>query len=347
MILSIQFLRAAAALMVLGFHAVYTANVYAGYSFAFNNAGAAGVDVFFVISGFIITYVTRAGADSPARFLMRRLIRIAPPYWFYTTVTVCILLAMPSAYSHLKFDFEHVLFSFLFLLSANNVNAVGTVLGVGWSICYEMYFYLLFAAFMLVPKRFAMAGMACVILLGALLEHVVAVPPFAQVALSALPLEFLAGCLLAKCYLRGVFLPRAIAIAAVAGGCALIYWSGTADVVASGRDSWRVVYFGLPAICVVAGLLSLDARGWIRFPRLAISIGDASYSLYLSHQFLLFAIGKGWKMLGLHERLPAIAFLTVAVTISVFAGMLAYRWFERPVTRWLNQAWQAQHAAIA
>ena len=93
---SIQFLRAVAALMVLFFHAAYAVHTYGGYEYAYSNAGAAGVDIFFVVSGFVITYITSRGPFSPLDFMVRRLIRIAPVYWFYTTVTLVIILAMPS-----------------------------------------------------------------------------------------------------------------------------------------------------------------------------------------------------------------------------------------------------------
>lgn len=337
---SVQFLRALAALMVLVFHASYMAKNYGGYAFTFDNTGAAGVDIFFVISGFIITYVTRAGDSSPLEFLVRRLIRIAPPYWFYSMIAVLILLAMPSAFARLKFDSAHVIFSALFLLSTNNAHTVGTVLGVGWTVCYEFYFYLLFAVFMLAPKRWSFPAMTGVIVLGALLEPVVAAPPFTWVALSALPLEFLGGCLLAKLYLRGALLPALPAILAILAGCAMMYWAGAEQVVARDRDPWRVVYFGLPALCLTAGLLSLDGRGLLRFPRWSLAIGDASYSLYLSHQFVLVAVGKAWALLGLTQRLPLALLLLAGTVIPVVVALLAYRWMEKPVTLWLNARWR-------
>lgn len=336
---SLQFLRTMAGTMVLVFHACFTANAYGGYAFGFSNAGAAGVDVFFVISGFIITYVTHASPPSARDFLMRRLIRIAPSYWFYTLLTVAILLALPSAFSRLKFDPAHTLLSSLFLLSTNNANTVGTVLGVGWTVCYEFYFYLLFALFMLVPRRFALPGMAGAIVLGALLEPLVTVPPFAAVAFSALPLEFLAGCLLARLYLGGWILPGAWALGCIAAGFALIYWAGMQNVVASERDPWRVLYFGVPALCLTAGFISLDARRLVRFPSFLTDIGDASYSLYLLHQFVLVAVAKCWTLFGLQRQLPVAFLLAASIMLSMLAALLAYRLMEKPVTCWLNANW--------
>ena len=342
---SIQFLRAVAALMVLTLHVANVVNVYGGYVFPYSYTGAAGVDIFFVISGFVITYITRSGLVSPLDFIVRRLIRVAPAYWFYTTVTLVIVILISTSSADPNFNTWHTVMSYLFLLSENNDNEVGTLLGMGWTICFEVYFYLLFAIAMATLGRLAIYGIACVIILGAFLQLFVVAPSFALVAISALPLEFLAGCLLAKLYVRGLFLPAVPALVAVALGCVLIYWTGAAELVASERDSWRVVYFGLPGVCLVAGFLSLDARGLIWFPRFTIAIGDASYSLYLSHQFVLYAVGKGWTLLDLQNDLPAEALFGVAMVIPILAAILAYRWLERPVTRWLNLSWQRRASA--
>ena len=130
-------------------------------------------------------------------------------------------------------------------------------------------------------------------------------------------------------------------------GCALIYWAGASELVAGERDPWRVLYFGLPSVCLVAGVLSLDARGLVRFPRFTIAIGDASYSLYLSHQFVLYAVGKGWALLGLQNHLPVAALFGVAMIVPVLAAIVAYLWFERPLTRCLNASWQRRTPVAA
>ena len=347
LILSIQFLRALAALMVLALHVSHVVNVYGGYVFPYPYTGAAGVDIFFVISGFVITYITRTGPVSPLDFLARRLIRVAPVYWFYTTITLVIVILIPGSSALNEFGAWHAVLSYLFVLSKNNDGEVGTLLGMGWTVCYEMYFYMLFAAMLATPRRFAIFGISCIIILGAFLEHLVVAPAFALVAVSALPLEFLAGCLLAKLYIRGWFLPAVPALAAMALGCVLIYWAGALSLVASERDPWRVIFFGLPGVFLVAGFLSLDARGLIKFPRFTIAIGDASYSLYLSHQFVLYALGKGWGALGLQDTLSAASLFGVGMIVPILAAILAYRWLERPLTRWLNASWQRRTPVVA
>lgn len=337
-IASIQGLRALAASMVLAFHACAIADAQGVYAISYSNAGAAGVDIFFVISGFIIAYITRRGPVSARDFLARRLIRIAPAYWVYTTLTLAILLAVPSAFAHLRLDLTHVAMSYAFLLSNNNDNVVGTLLGVGWTICFEVYFYVLAALLLNVPQRHRMPALAGVLIAGAVLAPWIEAPPFAAVVLSALPLEFLAGFLIAILYLKGVRLPAAAAVAAIALGGAALYAAGQAGLVASERDPWRVLCFGLPAAVLVIGVLSLDARS-IRYPRALIVLGDASYSLYLSHQFVLYAVGGLWKHLGLATRLPAVALLLVMGASAILFAVLTYQWCEKPMTRALNGWW--------
>lgn len=346
MISSIQFLRAFAALMVVWYHACVFADKFGGYQVPISNAGAAGVDIFFVISGFIITHVTRAGTTSQGDFIVRRLIRVVPLYWLYTFVTVAILFAIPSSFAHLKFDVGQLVLSCLLLLSANNAGVTGTVLGVGWTICYEFYFYLLFAGFMFVPKRFSLYGMGGVILLFAVLQIYIVPPPFASVALSALPLEFLAGCLLARFFERQIFLPKYAALLSITSALLYIYWIGSQNVIQISTDQWRVLYFGVPAVALTAGLLSLDGRQLIKIPQSFIAIGDASYSLYLSHQFVLLAIIKIWTILQL-SHLPSFLLLLSGMVMSIVYAMMTFRWIEKPMTNQLNRYWKKMQLATA
>lgn len=341
-IASVQGLRAIAAGMVLLYHACFFANSVGGYAIAISNAGAAGVDLFFILSGFIITYVTRNGSG-PVDFLARRLIRIAPLYWFYTLITTAILLLMPQAFANLKLDLGYFLSSWFFLLSTNNTGSVGTVLGVGWTICYEFYFYLLFGLFLCLPKRFFHLGMWSLLALGAAAQWVFTPPAFASVAISALPLEFLAGCLLAKAFIRQWRLPSWLALAAIVVAVGCIILAGSKDLVTHQQSSLRVVYFGLPSVLLVAGVISLEMQGLLRVPAVLVAIGDASYSLYLSHQFVLVVVAKVWLILGLTQLVSAPILVLVSMVVAVVFALLAFRWMEGPMTRWLIGQWQKRY----
>jgi exopolysaccharide production protein ExoZ len=146
--LGVQILRGLAALVVMLQHdSVAMAERAFDPSLRFD-WGPCGVDVFFAISGFVMVLVTagswgRSGAAEP--FLIRRLIRVVPPYWMSTAFKVLLLLAMPTLALSTVLTPWHVISSFLFIPDS----ALGPVVMVGWTLCFEMLFYLLFAGVLL------------------------------------------------------------------------------------------------------------------------------------------------------------------------------------------------------
>ncbi len=131
---TVQALRAFAASSVVVHHIMIVAVQKAGYQYSFPSTAAAGVDLFFLISGFIMVYTHfddfgKAGAS--ASFIRRRLIRIVPLYWIATTVAIVLLIVIPSAFSTLKLDWQNALFSYLFLLSRTSNGGLNTILVTG------------------------------------------------------------------------------------------------------------------------------------------------------------------------------------------------------------------------
>lgn len=342
---AIQALRALAACMVLGYHACVFANSVAGYAIPINNAGAAGVDLFFIISGFIITYVTGTHIH-PIEFWVRRLIRIAPLYWFYTLIMVGLLVLVPKAFAQLQFSWRYLVYSWCFILSENNAGSIGTLLGVGWTLCYEAYFYAVFGLMLYLPQRYRFIGLGGLILTGTLLQMLIQPAAFATVAVSSLPLEFLAGCLLARAYQRQWHLPTAAAIIALVAGLLALFVAGQHNWVQHQQSGHRVLYFGLPCLAIAAGVIALEVRHALAIPRWLLAIGAASYSLYLSHQFILVVLAKIWQLAGLTALLPAPVFVVfMLVSISALA-LVAYRCTEAPITRALIALWHRARPAF-
>ena len=150
----IQYLRALAALAVVVFHAAERS----GYAFAI---GAAGVDVFFVISGFIMWVIADRRPLSPGRFLADRIRRIVPVYWLATGVMVAGALA--GLFPNLVLTVEHVVASLAFVPARSpSTGALWPVLVQGWTLNYEMFFYLVFAASLVLPARLRLPAMATV-----------------------------------------------------------------------------------------------------------------------------------------------------------------------------------------
>lgn len=325
---SIQAGRGVAALLVLLFHA--SEAVFGDASRLVLKGGAAGVDIFFVISGFIITYVSRG--DTAGRFFSKRAIRIAPLYWFYTTVVVAILVTMPTLYASLRFEWSFVLASYLFVLSPSNVGDPGVLVGVGWTLAYEAYFYTLMAIGILLLSARGWVFTTAIILAGAALSPFVVPPAPLIPLLTALPVEFLGGVLVARLFLADRRLPPALAVAAIGVGLAAVVAAGAAGAVGGiFYNPARILWYGVPAVAIVAGLVALHGR--VHVPAPLLWLGDVSYSLYLSHPFVIEAVIRLIRPLGLP---PAVALPALLAATLVVAG-LSYRLIERPSTRFLSR----------
>jgi len=164
---SIQVLRAVAAIGVVFTHAITrlsTSFPGASEHALFTGLGGqltvgdAGVDLFFVISGFIMLHVHRndfGRPGAPLRFMLRRILRIVPIYWLLTTLALVFLIFAPQLFTtHYRGIYlPWIVGSYLFLpIAPPDWNAT-PVVGVGWTLNYEMFFYAVFAGALLLPRR--------------------------------------------------------------------------------------------------------------------------------------------------------------------------------------------------
>jgi len=194
-ILPIQYLRAFAAMSVVWLHAIEQMPG-AGATFDLH-FGASGVDVFFVISGFIMLATTRGRDTTAAGFLVRRLLRVAPLYWLATLAMLAGSLLAPAAFHTLRYSAATVVESLLFIphWSLAFPGNAWPVLVPGWTLNYEMFFYVLFALSLALPARWRLAGLAAAI--GTLAATGYLAGPFANPVAatytSRLLLEFLAS----------------------------------------------------------------------------------------------------------------------------------------------------------
>lgn len=327
-VVSLQYARALAAIAVVVAHL--------GQFPVFNPLGLPpfggfGVDLFFVISGFIMW--TTAAGQPPNRFVLRRLIRIVPMYWAATTLLVAIAIAAPRLAPDIVVDAGSLLGSYLFVPYADARGVVAPLLQQGWTLNLEMGFYAVFALGLCLPARrlrfWAVAlVMALLALLGLLHRpH----GPLAYAYTDPRLLEFCLGMGLAAMRRR---LPRAIGAGAGAlllGAVGLLL----GDVVAPSIEPGLLR--GLPAALFVLGLLIIEP-GLARRPfKPGMAIGDASYSLFLLHPFILkaVALAAGAIETGLGWPAPALigggaALLALGVAIGV--ALACYRFIERPVT---------------
>jgi len=305
----VQALRGWACLMVVCYHCLQVTGGSAAIA-AWPNLSA-GVDVFFVISGFVmVTSSARlAGAAHPARvFLARRAVRIVPLYWVLTALKLAVVAALPAATRSTAPNAWNIAASFLFIPSRNALGVVRPVLPVGWTLEFEVFFYLLFAAALALRLRlvWVVVGLAGVAAAGFWRQ---AWWPAPCVLLNGMVLEFAGGMGLAWLAGQGWKLPRRL-------GGVLISAGMLALLVLPLAGPWRCAVWGIPAVMVVAGALSVEG---VRVPRWVVAVGDASYAIYLVHPFVVPALG-GW----------------LAVPASICAGMLADRLLDRPLRALLS-----------
>lgn len=300
---SVQVLRFAAALAVVCAHAFN--NRPLDHAF---DIGAIGVDVFFVISGFIIT---RTAMRSPAGFLRNRAIRVLPPYFAVTIpwMLFCLLVL------NVPLEWRRLLAT-LALWPATDTYAM-TYLYVAWSLCYEAMFYV---AVWLVLRGVKAAWLAMGYL-GALILAQGTNSALIDYLGSPLTLEFLAGVGLALYPFRT---PRLglVALALGLGGVAYFSATGTRGldllIDGSGQALIRALSFGVPALLLVYAAVQFP-----KLPRVAaplVFLGDASYSLYLTHIPVQF-FAKGVF------ALPSI----VTIAVCVLVGAVTYWYVERPL----------------
>ncbi|WEX75463.1 acyltransferase [Sinorhizobium numidicum] len=310
----IQYLRAAAALAVVLFHAAEKT----GHHFAI---GAAGVDIFFVISGFIMWVVSDRRPLTPARFIADRIRRIVPVYWLATAIMVAGALA--GLFPNMVLTLKHLLASLFFVPVRSPSNGeIWPVLVQGWTLNFEMLFYAVFAISLLLPRSSRLPAIGSLFLL--LVAAGLAIRFDNAVMLNytrPVILEFVAGMIVGEFWLRG-------RVPSVTIGSALIGCSvGGFALIALLRLPFDELTTGPLAVLLVVGALSLEAHGRVRALTLPNLLGNASYSIYLWHTFAISVVAKMGFALGLD---PLIS-MAVAVLSGTLVGIAGYAMLERPL----------------
>jgi exopolysaccharide production protein ExoZ len=320
-ILSVQYLRASAALAVLCFHAAKQA----GGSW---ELGEAGVDVFFVISGFIMWTVTCGRPVGGRAFILNRLSRLAPPYVVLTLGLAYSAYILPGLFPNLRLSFSHILLSLLLIPHLNPDGELLPVVIPGWTLTFEAFFYVLFA--LCLSLKPVLRAWACTGLLAALVAAGFAFSfsnPLWITYTNNLLLEFAAGLWLGVAWSRSRMPHWRWGVVMLLCGVVGLGLSTPLHPVLSRLP--RMLYWGLPAMLVVGGALTIEAH--LRVPRwrLGLLLGGASYSLYLLH---IYVISIVWHLLG-----AGPLFVPLCVVLSSVAALLFWRTVEMPGTRWLRQ----------
>ena len=310
---SVQYLRGLAACAVVCFHV----SEQFGGSF---NVGAAGVDVFFVISGFIMWVTTAGRPADPRRFMWRRITRIVPLYWIVTLLTAAGILIKPQFFYGHFFSVANFVGS-LFFLPVLQEGALHPIVIQGWTLCYEMMFYVVFTLVLFLGERWRFG-----VLVGALVAivalHFVFPGGYARAFTDPVVLEFAAGVVVARLWLQGARLPLGVALAMAVLGFLLLAAGPLFDA-----DLPRALRWGLPATLIVAGAVFAERARPFKPAALPSFLGDASYSIYLWHV----VVGVLATGVVLRTGLPAaLQPATILVATIAFSAML-YLIVEKPL----------------
>jgi exopolysaccharide production protein ExoZ len=327
----VQILRFIAAMLVAVMHVTQAISIHiTGMGESHYWApGTAGVDIFFVISGFVMVMSTRGlPSGGPARkraawiFMKRRILRIVPLYWFYTLLKATLILAVPALAVKSSIVPAHMAASLLFVPMTAPWGLVQPVLPVGWTLNFEMLFYTVFAIAIALgaPRiRFCLLVFLSLFLAGQAWRDAVPLVFYAQ----SIIFEFVLGVGVAQVLTRFGTPHRSVGALLVLAGLIFMFAFGWRT------DGERLMPWGVGAAVVVMGAVWLE--DWItRMPgvRQLSFLGDASYSIYLSHPFVVPATVVLLKRIGLEDTM-VIALLSCAAV--VVAGALSHVVLEKPM----------------
>lgn len=322
--------RGIAALLVVLYHAsrilheprFYGAMPFAGRVGNFN----AGVDFFFVLSGFIIAWVHWRDIGQPGRiagYARKRFLRIFPPYWGVLIPLTALYLLFPAAGQPSQHDPLNIALSFVLL-----PNVVQPVLGVAWTLTHEMFFYVLFAAIIATGWRgFVILPLwALAIVVG----HLAGPLPFPlSFLLSPFNLEFILGVAAAAALRQWtVPAPRLVMGVGIAMFILFLFMPHIQADPLFGR-----LAFGIPSVLFVLGSVEAERFRPFRLPALFGALGAASYVIYLVHPVLL-SFGAQLVKRVIDHGLSLEGIVLIMATIGVVGGVV----YHHTVERWMTDA---------
>ena len=329
MLKTVQACRGGAALLVLVFHTSYLfAMAKYFHSQPFGRVfdfGWAGVDLFFVLSGFIILHAHRADLGRPERlprYLIRRTQRIYPTYWAVLLLITPVFFLVPSFGDGSQRDPGVIVRSVLLIPQFYGA----PVLGVAWSLVFEMFFYLVFAL-LLIRRWLGITAFATWFVL-LCVGRWPAQYPFDFLG-HEYHFRFFAGLMVGEVTHRWrIPAPRLVAVA----GLALFLGTGSLSVHTNliGLAA-RSAGLTLGSALLLAGLVAWERTGLVQVPRLLLFLGDASYSIYLVHYPVLSALSKATTAARLHTVVPHGVLFVAFVGVATAAGALFHVAVERPL----------------
>ncbi|WP_036303348.1 acyltransferase family protein [Methylotenera sp. L2L1] len=318
MINNIQILRAFAAINVVLTHIIGTSTSYYQDTFLlryFEGWGGNGVDIFFVISGYVMLHTQIIQRRTPYEFFKNRVVRIVPIYWALTFFVLMLYFVFPSVTREILVTPVWVVSSLFFTSSIFTSNY--PVVYVGWTLEFEMFFYLIFSIGLFLKSWRLQVTFVVISLL-----------TFTIITNNFIIVEFLLGMFVA-CIFRTYNFSKRKGLAIFIFGTLLLLASISSEIKSLNLN--RIFIWGIPSFFIVFGLLySTQVKC-----RSLVYLGNASYSIYLVQILTIPAFYKLFSKVSYDWNGDFLAFL--CLVFSVTFGCVVYSVVEKPLTEMLKR----------
>jgi peptidoglycan/LPS O-acetylase OafA/YrhL len=301
-------------------------------------AGFGGVDLFFVISGFVMVWVTRADqgkAASLPSFWFARLARIYPLWWLVLSALVAVWMVKPD-WVYASHESSPELWKSYLLVPDKEL----PLHAVGWTLIHELWFYLVFGFMLLLPARWFPAALAIWAIVTVAAASVLPTPENSFVALIRHPLtlEFILGAVVGLVAQRRIFPSPRLLVQVGAFWMLISALALRENAPAMFGQEWpRLFYFGIPATLLVWGCVGLEQAGY-ESARWSKSLGDWSYALYLIHVPVFAALGRLAAPFSSPGPLDNMILLVAALAAAIIAAWILHIGFDRPIQRLVARA---------
>jgi exopolysaccharide production protein ExoZ len=301
----------------------------------------AGVDIFFVLSGFLMIYTSQnlyGQRRAWFTFLKKRFQRIVPLYWFYTTLMIIVMMVLPHAFDTAQASISHFIQSYLFIPHERPAGGLKPVLSLGWTLNYEMFFYVVFACLLFLSRHSLMAIMMPLFIALAtahyFLPETMSMPYFWT---RPIILEFVIGMMIANIYLSNLRFSQ-IMVFPLIGIAVLAFFFMPYSTTIMDLDIYRLPNMAM-AVLLISGLTLCKGTDKWKIPQWLKALGDSSYTLYLAHPFGVgicalivtrFNLGQGTHFV--------LSFLT-----CVLGSYIAYYLIEKNITGYFKGKHCSKH----